>query len=67
MDKIMASANTNSPKSFSIGSLKPTGIKIRATDKITGKEVTSGIQFDNSRMEIMALPNLEIIVYKDGG
>ncbi len=57
MDKDMASAYI--PK-LEGGIKRPTGtgIKLKVTDKDTGKEVNYGVQLNNTTLEIEALPNL---------
>ena len=40
--------------------LSGTGIKLRVTEKDTGKEVNYGVQLNNTTLEIEALPNLKV-------
>ncbi len=61
MDKDMASAFT--PKiTFPVKRLAGTGIKLRVTDKATGKSVNYGVQLNNTTLEIEALPNLIVTI-----
>ena len=61
MDKDMITAH--SPCSHQpLGRLVGTGIKLKAVDKNTGEEVYTGIQLNNTTMEIEALPNLNVEV-----
>ena len=59
MDKIMASAYNPKLKG-NIGQLKGTGIKLKVTERDTGKEVNYGVQLNNTTLEIEALPNLKV-------
>ena len=43
-----------------VGRLIGTGIKLKITEKDTGKEVNYGVQFNNTTLEIEALPNLKV-------
>ena len=47
-----------------IGHLKGTGIKLKVTEKDTGKEVNYGVQLNNTTLEIEALPNLLVRIAK---
>lgn len=58
----MENAFVELDSSFKIGSLVPTGIKLKAMYKITGKPTSSGMQLDNSRMEIMCDPTVKVEV-----
>ena len=61
MDKDMATAH--SPCSHRpLGRLIGTGIKLKAVDKTTGEEVYTGVQLNNTTMEIEALPNLIVTI-----
>jgi len=57
MDKDMASAY-NPKLQGNIKRLTGTGIKLKVTEKDTGKEVYHGVQLNNTTLEIEALPNL---------
>ena len=59
MDKSMVSAY-NPKLEGNIGRLQGTGIKLKVTEKDTGKEVNYGVQLNNTTLEIEALPNLRV-------
>ena len=57
MDKVMAGAYTPKLKG-EVNRLTGTGIKLKVTERDTGKEVNYGVQLNNTTLEIEALPNL---------
>jgi len=59
MDKVMATAYNPKLKG-EVKRLSGTGIKLRVTEKDTGKEVNYGVQLNNTTLEIEALPNLKV-------
>ena len=65
----MSNAFVGVDPNLRIGNLIPTGIKLKATNLRTSKPTTSGFQLDNSRMEIMAVPDVKVeaIIRLTGG
>ena len=49
-----------------IGSMVKTGIRLKATDKRTGKPASSGVQLNNSTLEIEAAPGIKVEVISGG-
>ena len=55
----MQDAKMNRPTK-PVSRLQGTGIKLIVTDKQTGKATNSGVQLNNTTLEIEALPNLRV-------
>lgn len=64
MDKVMADALKNTPTK-PVGRLLGTGIKLKVTEKATGKSVNYGVQLNNTTLEIEALPDLKVEVFEE--